>query len=204
MEIPGQEPTPQPGQVPNTTPPALGGQAPQTFDAEYVRQLRDEAARYRTQHKEAADKLKAFEDGQLSEMEQAKKLAQEAADRATQAEQHLRSERAARLVEREARVLKIVDEEVALALIQAKLEFGTDGAPTNVKALLADLVKAKPYLVGTAEPGAPAPQPGSPGNPPRGQAPGAFTKEQVARMTPDQIASLSEKDYQAMLLAVSK
>jgi membrane protein involved in colicin uptake len=69
-----------------------------TFDAEYVKSLREEAAKYRTDAKAAADKLKKREDAELGETEKAKKEAKEATERAEKAEaQALRSEVAAKL-----------------------------------------------------------------------------------------------------------
>lgn len=55
-----------------------------TFDAEYVKKLRDEAAKYRNQVKElkpAADRLKELEDSQKTEIEKATARA-EAAEKA--------------------------------------------------------------------------------------------------------------------------
>ena len=69
-----------------------------TFDAEYVKSLREEAAKYRTDAKAAADKLKEREDAELGETEKAKKEAKEATERAEKAEaQALRSEVAVKL-----------------------------------------------------------------------------------------------------------
>ncbi|HSZ70233.1 MAG TPA: hypothetical protein VK756_07715 [Solirubrobacteraceae bacterium] len=57
-----------------------------SFSAEYVKGLREEAAKYRTEAKAAADKLKEREDAELSETEKAKKEAKEATERADKAE----------------------------------------------------------------------------------------------------------------------
>jgi hypothetical protein len=91
----GQAPTE--GQVPDagagagttdagttTTPPAT-----ETFSAEYVKGLREEAAKHRTEAKAAADKLKAREDADLSDAEKAKKEKAESDERADKAEAKL-------------------------------------------------------------------------------------------------------------------
>ena len=52
------------------------------FDAEYVKGLRKESATYRTQNKELAAKLAAYEAEKLSETERLQKQAQEAASEA--------------------------------------------------------------------------------------------------------------------------
>lgn len=75
----GQEPesTPQEGQEPTPAPEPDKGQEPQgdkkpeTFDAEYVKSLRSEAAKYRTEAQEAKAKAQEYEDAQKSELEKA-------------------------------------------------------------------------------------------------------------------------------------
>lgn len=57
-----------------------GGQAPKTFDEEYVKKLRDEAAGWRTKAQEATSKVQEFEDADKSEK-------QKLEEKATQAEQ---------------------------------------------------------------------------------------------------------------------
>jgi hypothetical protein len=56
----GQDPTEGQAQ-PNPTPTPDGGQDPQTFDAAYVKQLRDEAAGYRTKLRDAESAAKKHE-----------------------------------------------------------------------------------------------------------------------------------------------
>ena len=60
-----------------------------TFSAEYVKGLREEAAKFRKEKNDAADKLKAREDAELSDSEKAKKEAKEATERADKAEHKL-------------------------------------------------------------------------------------------------------------------
>ncbi len=73
-------PTPNLGQDPNPAPQnPTGGQDPKpveqtggkSYDEEYVKGLRSEAAGYRTQLRELQDKVKAFEDKDKSELQKA-------------------------------------------------------------------------------------------------------------------------------------
>ena len=176
-----------------------GSNEPKTFDEAYVKQLRDEAASHRVKAKEFEDKLKALE-AQSKEfpakllkalglepdpnkawekqVEEAKTAAQAATEKANQ-----------RLIRAEVKVLAkdlgIVDPDAAFALADlSKVQVAEDGTVSGVMDALEALVKAKPYLVGKAGQGGV----GSGSNPGAG-AGGAqtFTREQIKRMTPDEI-----------------
>jgi hypothetical protein len=76
----GQEPTTaDPGQEPAGAPqdPPDNGQEPKTFDAEYVKSLRAEAAANRKAAKDANARIEALENEKLSETEKLKKEAEE-------------------------------------------------------------------------------------------------------------------------------
>ena len=62
---------------------------PETFTPEYVKELRAEAAKYRTEAKAKDDALKVRENADLSESEKAKKEAKESNERADKAEAEL-------------------------------------------------------------------------------------------------------------------
>jgi hypothetical protein len=64
-----------------------GGQEPQTFDKDYVKKLRDEAASARTSKNELAAKLKEYEDRDKSEQQKLEEKATTAESRAAEAEQ---------------------------------------------------------------------------------------------------------------------
>lgn len=73
--------------------------------------------------------------------------------------------------------LGIVDPDAAYRLMdQGKIEFDDAGNPTNTEVLLQDLIKNKPYLVGSGSSAANAAK----------QTP-AFTREQIEKMSPEQI-----------------
>lgn len=67
----GQEPAPAaPGQTPETTTPAPASkEAPKTFDEEYVKGLRSEAAAHRKAASELRERLEALEARDMSEVE---------------------------------------------------------------------------------------------------------------------------------------
>lgn len=75
-------------ETPAATPPE-GEQEPTTFDADYVRSLRAEAAKYRTEAKanaDAAKRLAEFEESQKSEQQKVAERAEAAERRAVEAE----------------------------------------------------------------------------------------------------------------------
>lgn len=137
------------------------GQEPERFDAEYVKQLRREAAEYRKKLRDLEQTVKQHEEAKLSESERLQKRLAE-----------LEREQANYQRERQERTLKyetmlaasrlgIVDPDAAYRLLDvASIEFAEDGTPKNLEAVLKELVKAKPYLVVQ-------PNSGSPTNPAR-------------------------------------
>jgi hypothetical protein len=116
-----------------------------------IAKLREIERQARVQARELADlktAKQAEDDAKLSEQE---RLSRRVAD--------LEGERAAwkaerrellirQAVERQARKLRLVDEDAAYRLMDLDaLEFDESGLPTNVDAVLKALAKAKPYLV---------------------------------------------------------
>ena len=123
--------------------------------------------------KKAKGELEQLKAGQMTEAEKLKQSADEAAQKAQAAEVRLKETVTRLEVERQARKLSIVDEDAAYRLLDTSaITFDEDGKPTNIEALLTDLVKAKPYLVAqqtTPQIGATNPARGS------GNAKDAFT-----------------------------
>lgn len=174
-DVVGQEPDVS-GQEPQVATPQAGetqGQEPESFDAEYVRKLRAEAAEYRKRLRELEAAVKKQEEAKLSETE---RLQQRLAE--------LEKEQAEWQRERQERTLKyevmlaagklgIVDAEAAYKLLDlSAIEFDEDGNPTNIEKALRDLIAKRPYLAGAAG--------GSPTNPARSQvSPTTFTRSQL-------------------------
>lgn len=206
--------TPPAGNPP--TPPAGGGTPPApppTNDPQDVKSLpewaqkaladtRKEAADHRVRAKdrdELAAKLKEREDAELSESDKAKKRVTELEAQLQTADGQRKQLALEREIEREARKLNIVDEEAALALLdKSRLEFEGD-KPKNVSALLADLVKSKPYLVQ----GAYTP-PNSTNGSTGGGGAGTLSLETIRKMSPQEIARLPKAEYDKVLAAANQ
>lgn len=162
----------------------------ETFDADRAKKLIDKlrgevkTGRQSAKELEAAKtRLTELERAQMTEADRIKADAADKGEKLTAAEAALRQERIERLVERSARKLNVVDEDAALRLLDhSKIEFGEDGVPKNIDALLGQLVKDKPYLVAQE-----ARSGGSPALPNRSSA-GALTMDQIKNMTPQQVA----------------
>jgi hypothetical protein len=96
--------------------------------------------------------LKKRDDADLSETEKLRKQLAEAESERQTIIRDRQAERTRFTVEREAGRLRFADPADAWNLIdQKRIDFDANGNPTNVKELLAELAKAKPYL--SARPG---------------------------------------------------
>lgn len=162
--------------------------APKSYDEAYVKELRDEAAKHRTEkqaEKAARDKLekelKAFRDAQLSdeekaraELEDLRKSSTDNLSRAQEAE--LKFQIALNAPKEE-----ISDIKAAIKLIERDaLEFDDKGNITNLKDTLAALKEEHPWLLGKAA--APvAPHTGTT-NPPKQQTGKKATLEDLRRL----------------------
>lgn len=138
------------------------------FSADYVQSLRGESANYRTRAKEAEKKLKDLETaGQATaaQLQAAEEKAATANARVVRAE-----------VKAAAATAGIVDPDTAYLLIKDAVKLNADGDPENVPALLEQLAKDKPYLVGGGGSGG-----SNPGNPQK-QRGGTLSKEAMAEL----------------------
>jgi hypothetical protein len=113
-----------------------------------VRAANREAAKYRTQLREAEAKLKAAEDEKLSELERAQKRAADAEQRLADVEQERARDQRRHAIITAAAEQNAIDPEAVYALV-ALHDDGSD-APDAVKAILAD----RPHLVKRASSGA--------------------------------------------------
>ena len=164
---PSTPPTPQAGHpAPDPTPQA-GARLDADALAKELEEARRDAAKYRTERKTLAQQLEQFkaeldklQSANLSEQEKKDKEYQRAQQKAAELEAKL-AETAKRNQELQARTLVqaaavplgIVDPETVYLLLreQGKLEPDDNGAldPKRVTEALRDLLKAKPYLLGT-------------------------------------------------------
>lgn len=136
-----------------------GGQAPtqsEVFDAEYVKQLRAEAAKWRTEAQAAKVKVTEFEKAQMTEAEKLQAQAKAAQEAAEAAQAELRRARAEAAV---ARVAGKVGVDPNLVLRLVDVEYDAQGQPVNVdkavEAVLATYPQLKPATValGATNPG---------------------------------------------------
>jgi len=143
--------TPQEGTSDKGGTNGTDGQEPrtETFDADYVKKLRQEAAEYRKRATAAEGKVKEFETAALSESEKLAKQAQEAAERATALEQQLRQERVQRAIVTAAAKAGLPAE---LAARLVDVEYDEAGNPQGVDAAVAKLAEQYPQLVGKGAP----------------------------------------------------
>lgn len=126
-----------------------------------------EAKKAAKERDELAAKLKEHEDAQLSELERFKKKAEELEAQAQKADQARKDTALRYEVAIHAAKANLHNPEIAHRLIDlGKVEYGEDGSPSNVEALMAELVKANPYLVkGTASNDVPKTPDGNHGRP---------------------------------------
>ena len=168
-----ETPTPQAGEgnPDGQTPPAA---EPTTFDAEYVRQLRAEAARYRREAQDAKAKNASYEAEKLTEAERLQAQAKAAQEAMQAAVSELRQARA------EAAIAKAAAKEGVNPVLLGKLvavDFDDNGQPVNVETALAQVLKEYPQL---------KPQPASIA----ATNPGRVAKlsiEEIKRMTPAEV-----------------
>lgn len=143
----------------------------QTFDADYVRELREEAKKNRLRAKELATEAKRAKEleaelakikqSQMTEQERKDAEAQAALARAEELATQLEAERAARQSEATDNALLaamsrpdagVVDPGAALKLIdRSELEYGDDGKPTkaSVAEAISGLLEAYPFMKAT-------------------------------------------------------
>jgi len=191
---------PAPPQPPAPEPPAPSdpGQDPKTFDAAYVQQLRQEAAAHRvkanelqTERDALAAKVKEFEDANLTDKQRLEQQVQElTTSGATLTQRAQDAFLRAAIAEGSIRT-GCVDPGAALAIIKTdpawcqKVVWDGDSV-TNIDVVLTELLEQKAYLKGAPAP-TPPPDPGGPTNGARPDGGAALTRDDIKKMTPQQI-----------------
>lgn len=113
-----------------------------------IKAQRASERKYKTQLTEALAELKQIKDKDLPEQERAKSERDEAVQRAEKAEQQLKKAAVRTVALEEATNLKFRNPTLAYRLIDHdEVEYDGD-EPSNIKALLKDLLKQDPYLKG--------------------------------------------------------
>jgi hypothetical protein len=144
-----------------------------------ARQASDKAAKDVTRELERLRaELKKRDDAELSETEKLRKQLATAESERQTIERDRQADRTRHTIEREAGRMRFADPADAWSLIdQTRIDFDAKGNPTNVPALLTELVKAKPYL--SARPGSGSGEGGARGA--AGGAAGGFSMDDYIR-----------------------
>ena len=159
---PASAPAPAPGPAPQPT-----GFQPITSQEQLDRVLGERLGRERSKYadydelKGKAAKFDELDAASKSDLERATTAQANAEREANQLKLALQEEKLTNAVMAAAGSKNIVDPAAAVALVdRSKIDYDDDGKPKNIGALLDDLVKDKPYLVGKNG-RSPAPLPGS-------------------------------------------
>ncbi len=152
----GQAPELESPQVGNQEPASVDGaqDAPKTFDEAYVKQLRAEAAKYRTEAKALADKVSAYDAERMTEAEKLQAQAKAAQEAAEAARADLRQAKVETEIARSAAKLGI---DVDLARRLADIAWEGDnptGVESSINAALAKWphLKPQPVMAGATNP----------------------------------------------------
>lgn len=171
-----------------------------TFDAEYVKELRDQAAKYRTERnteradREARDAALAEAQAKVKEYENEKLTAEERAklefDESKTLNQTLLEQM--KSVQLEASVAKnvlkynLADADATLQLLDKKqVQYGDDGRPSNIDAVLEAALEKYPFLKSAKKVSAPDTGTTNPGR----QTNKSLTREAIANMSHDERVS---------------
>lgn len=191
----GQDPKDQQSQVDtsdNTTTPPAGSDDGQSDDE--LKRTRSEAAKYRTELRDAKSQLKELATKQKEREDAEKSELQKQTERGTVLEAQVREagEKVRKLTLQNATFQKsvelgIVDPDAAFRLLDLDDVEWDEDKPTNVEDLLTKLVDRKPYLKGDTKKAPPKVQST---NPPTksGKGDAALTMEDVQRMSDDEVA----------------
>lgn len=139
---------------------------PKTFDAEYVKELRNEAAKYRTERNEVQKsfeefqsklaeyetRIKDFEKEKLTAEERQKLEFEEAVEKAKSLESKLRETRLEAAVAKNVRKFELADVDATLKLMDtSKVQYNDDGRPANIEDVLTATLEQYPFLKGSAK-----------------------------------------------------
>lgn len=171
---------------------------PKVFDADYVKQLREEAARHRVEKQKEREeketllaKIKEFEDAKLSEQEKLTRDYDSAKDLAQRFEAKAREANLELQIALAARDEKITDVKAAVKLADRELiEYDDNGQVTNLSEVLESLKSTYSSLFSAAPSGGPSV---TPTNPAKVAKTKQYTREDLKLMSPERITELSEK-----------
>lgn len=173
---------------------------PKVFDADYVKELRNEAAKYRTERNEVQksveefqtrlqeyeNKIKEFEKEKMTVEERQKLEFKEAVTKAQELENEIRSTRLEAAVAKNVRKFDLADADATLKLMDhSKVQYNDDGRPANIEDVLTATLEQYPFLKGSGKKVVADPGTTNPGR----QKNSALTREAIAAMTHEERAS---------------
>ncbi len=171
-----------------------------TFDAEYVKELRDEAARYRTERNaerenltardtklaELEAKVKEFEKAKLTVEERAKLEFEESKTLNQTLSEKMKSIQLEASVAKNLLKFELADVDATLKLLDtASVQYGEDGRPSNIDAVLEATLEQYPFLKSTKKLSAPDTGATNPGR----QKNNSLTREAIANMSHEERVS---------------
>ena len=174
-----------------------GSTGGKTFDEAYVKGLRTEAAKHRTEAKTLREQLDELQKKDLTEKERAERERDEATKRAEAAEQRARRASARAAIAAAAVEAQAVDVATVQDLLSGKIEFDDDGEPVDVQSAVEQLLESKPFLraSGTGRSGEGA----ASGNGASDRGRGKLTIEQLRSMSPQEIQRLDQAEVDRVL-----
>lgn len=161
--------------------------------ADELRRARDDAAKYRTQLREAQKQLEAAQTDLQAKDDEGKSELQKALDKVGEfeakfqvADRNSRNLRLQNAVMVEAQKLEIVDPDAAFKLLDVENVEYDGEKPSNIADLLAELIEQRPYLKAPEKPkGQKAPT--SSTTQPSGGSGKALTMDDIQSMSPDEV-----------------
>jgi chromosome segregation ATPase len=173
---------------------------PKFFDADYVKELRNEAAKYRTERNEVQksveefqsklqeyeSKIKEFEKEKMTAEERQKLEFSEAVNKAKSLEDEIRSTRLEAAVAKNVVKFELADADATLKLMdQSKVQYDDAGRPSNIEEILTATLEQYPFLKGSSKKQAVDTGATNPGR----QKNNSLTREAIAAMSHEERAS---------------
>jgi len=167
---------------------------PKVFDADYVKELRNESAKYRTERNESLKSVESlqtqlaelqgriteFEKEKLSVEERQKLEFKEAVDKANGLEGEIRSTRLEAAVAKNSQKFELADVDATLKLMDhSKVQYDDGGRPSNIEDVLTATLELYPFLKGSVKKQAVDTGTTNPGR----QKNSALTREAIAAMS---------------------
>lgn len=182
-------------------------QEPKVFDAEYVKELRNEAAKYRTERNDVQksfeefqtklqsyeERIKEFEKEKMTAEERQKLEFKEAVSKSQDLENLLKTTRLEAAVAKNVVKFELADVDATLKLMDdSKVQYSDDGRVTNIDDVLTATLEQYPFLKGSAKKVAVDPGATNPG------------RSKNNTLTREAIAAMSHEERQSRMDEITK